>query len=392
MRIAISVCGEGFGHSSRMIALYLGLKKQGHDVFLLSYGDAYKRIKKFSKNVFKTYPEVKMCGEDGSFHITKSIIKSMGYVNPIKTINFEKRFFKHKKIDIVISDSRFLTILAAFLLKIPIILVTNQTGVTLYNYPKIKNQELDEFIEKIGEKIKTEFAFSLITSIPIFLQYYLSDVIIVPDYKKPNTICKDLLSKKREIKLKTEIVGPLILKNNKKSKEFDYFNKKRKKVCVLLGGQKYRRGLYKKLTSKIKKIKTCNFVSASIFQKKCEKGDNYLFLKTVKNASNLIKNSDLVITSAGHSTIMECLNYGIPMILIPDDNQPEQKANAKRAEKLGFAKIIKNNGLNKLDKIIASFPDKKTKEKLKKMKKLKENGIKRSIQIIENVYYRYKQY
>src|SRR5205807_2126410 len=47
------------------------------------------------------------------------------------------------------------------------------------------------------------------------------------------------------------------------------------------------------------------------------------------------KAADLVITQAGHSTIMELLSLGKPSLLVPDYKQIEQECNALRMVELG---------------------------------------------------------
>jgi uncharacterized protein (TIGR00661 family) len=50
-----------------------------------------------------------------------------------------------------------------------------------------------------------------------------------------------------------------------------------------------------------------------------------------------LKACDLVVCRGGHNTIMQCISYGKPSILIPTPNHTEQYANARRAAELGFS-------------------------------------------------------
>jgi UDP:flavonoid glycosyltransferase YjiC (YdhE family) len=52
---------------------------------------------------------------------------------------------------------------------------------------------------------------------------------------------------------------------------------------------------------------------------------------------------------------MKSLVYGVPMILIPIPDHPEQYSNARRAESLGVAKVIDQSKINSktLDSAIA---------------------------------------
>ena len=60
----------------------------------------------------------------------------------------------------------------------------------------------------------------------------------------------------------------------------------------------------------------------------------------VENQYQLLKASDLVISRAGHETIMKAIALGKPMILIPIPDHTEQYGNARRARALHVAEII----------------------------------------------------
>ncbi len=55
---------------------------------------------------------------------------------------------------------------------------------------------------------------------------------------------------------------------------------------------------------------------------------------------------DVVVSRAGHGTIMKSLVYGKPMILVPIPDHTEQYGNARRAEALGVARVIDQTKLN----------------------------------------------
>ena len=64
------------------------------------------------------------------------------------------------------------------------------------------------------------------------------------------------------------------------------------------------------------------------------------------NPAKYYLNADLVITQAGHSTAMELITLGLPMLVVPDTNQVEQESNAKRLCELGLASMISYKDLN----------------------------------------------
>jgi len=74
-------------------------------------------------------------------------------------------------------------------------------------------------------------------------------------------------------------------------------------------------------------------------------GRNVRHLGVVRDNQNLIAAADLVISTAGKSTIDESLNSGTPLIAIPIRNHAEQERNA---EELGF----KPADLDRLEELI----------------------------------------
>jgi len=60
----------------------------------------------------------------------------------------------------------------------------------------------------------------------------------------------------------------------------------------------------------------------------------------LENQYELLRASDLIISRAGHGTIMKAIVLGKPMILIPIPDHTEQYSNAMRACSIGFAELI----------------------------------------------------
>ena len=66
----------------------------------------------------------------------------------------------------------------------------------------------------------------------------------------------------------------------------------------------------------------------------CE-SDKIVKKKFLDNMMEWMKISDVIVTLAGHTTIMEIISLGIPNIIIPIDNHPEQLKNAVNIKKYG---------------------------------------------------------
>jgi uncharacterized protein (TIGR00661 family) len=60
----------------------------------------------------------------------------------------------------------------------------------------------------------------------------------------------------------------------------------------------------------------------------------------IEDQYEVLEASSVVVSRAGHGTIMKSIMLGKPMILIPIPDHTEQYGNAKRASKLGLAEIV----------------------------------------------------
>ena len=70
----------------------------------------------------------------------------------------------------------------------------------------------------------------------------------------------------------------------------------------------------------------------------------------LNNMMEWMKISDVIVSLAGHTTIMEIMSLGIPNIIIPIDNHSEQIKNTLNFQKYGISIIenIKNLGPNEI--------------------------------------------
>jgi len=63
-------------------------------------------------------------------------------------------------------------------------------------------------------------------------------------------------------------------------------------------------------------------------------------LKFIKDTYPYFKSSDAVIVPGGHSTIMEALSFGIPILSFPDKGHSEQENNAAVIEEEGYGRML----------------------------------------------------
>lgn len=131
MRVYISACGIGLGHAGRCIPIAKELKKQGHEILFSTYGKAVDFVRKNGFPVIKvkdlTWKEKK---EKVSVSLTVLFLYEI-FARFVFQINQEMKIIKKFKPNVILSDSRFSTLIAAKILKIPIIFLIHQTSVIL---------------------------------------------------------------------------------------------------------------------------------------------------------------------------------------------------------------------------------------------------------------------
>jgi uncharacterized protein (TIGR00661 family) len=366
-RIYISVCGEGFGHSSRAIAITEELLSRDCDVILGSYGYVYDYLKKQNLcKVVKIPKEFNLSGENGEFSISKTFLSaSKSVLTKYWTLTHkERKIIKNNRITCVLSDGRISPLLVGgYQLGLPAIFITNIVTVKkTFMHDSIQKYILRPPLSLLGK-----------------IGSLMLDQIVIPDFLPPNTICRYMLPASPRLRKKTIFVGPVV---NKKLYETKPISIKKKTVLSIIGGHAFRKPLIDCVIRTANLNKNFNFIVVSRLIKKHLKKDNLELLPFVDNVYSYLKNSDLVISQSGHSTIMEIICSGKTGIIIPDKKQHEQEAIARRAKEMKLFKTMSYDDL-KPKKLISNLEvlnkDKNYKKNVLRLSKLakKLNGSKK---------------
>lgn len=326
-KIYFSISSEGYGHSSRLIAISSELDKKNYLVGTYDY--ALERLKAKGIPCHKVSQELKFVGSDGAFDVAKTIIQNQAWlVNFNKMIDEEVDIIRKSGAACVVADGRMIPVMAAEKLKLPCITITNQSEF----YPFFQQ---DNWIIKL-----------LGVSFDSWMRMYMSSTeeILIPDFEPPYTICLPNLSHNRKIMTRTRFVGPLV--------NFDYDDvplipreTDRPYIVISLGGHAYRRPLFDCILEVAKKLPNIDFEIFTFFEAD-EIPSNVHITGMIPDISSYLKTADIVIAQAGHSTAMEILSLGKPSIIVPDLNQIEQENNADRMAELEVAEVISHKHLN----------------------------------------------
>jgi UDP-N-acetylglucosamine--N-acetylmuramyl-(pentapeptide) pyrophosphoryl-undecaprenol N-acetylglucosamine transferase len=344
MKIYIGLNGEGLGHYSRAVAIYGEAIKQGHEAVMATYGTAYQKAVSENVKVIEVLQEIAMAGQGGDFVLGKTILASLG---------FPRRFYKAykqereliKNYDVVVSDCRVASILAAHKLHKPVFLVCNQTTT-----PKLPVKETGNLLRDVQRKIKARLVERLMT-ISCMVQYHWADKIMIGDFQPPHTITQPLISQRPSVVGRTSIVGPLnrlVDGYEEKSWEELGFRNNKPKIFMTIGGQGFRMGMIPKLLTVVKKLDANVLFSHFSVEKETFEG-NLLMRPFSKAIYAYMATADLVVVPAGHSGIMELLIMEIPGVLMPDGGQPEQISNSIQFQKLGLGEYVLHEEVDQLE-------------------------------------------
>lgn len=325
-KIYFSISSEGYGHSSRTIAIATKLDKKNYIVGTYDY--ALERLKAKGIPCHKIAQELKFVGHDGAFDVAKTILQNQSLVMKVnKLIDEEVDIIQKSGASCVVADGRMIPVIAAEKLKLPCITITNQSAF----YPFFQQ---DNWLVKF-----------LGVSFDSWMRMYLSSTeeILIPDFEPPYTICLPNLSHNRKIMKRTRFVGPLV--------NFDYEDvplvereSKNPYIVVTLGGHAYRKPLFDCILEVAKELPDVDFDIFTLFESD-DVPKNVNIKGMLPDISSYLKTADLVISQAGHSTAMEILSLGKPSVIVPDLNQIEQENNAKRMAELQVSETITHDEL-----------------------------------------------
>jgi len=369
VKVLLSCCGIGLGHANRSLAIANRLEEEGFDVYLVSYGDAYKLLRsEKGRKVFRIPSWSWVEGRDGSLNFIDTLFSSpslaMKFIRQARKLN---KLVNRIKPDLIISDSEFASLAIAKIKKIPSIYITN--------WLRVK---------------EPTFGFKLSLS---FLED-LTEAIIVPDFPKPYTIVKENLKAPREILRKTKFVGIISRKKPEEVvgvKKEEIFKENKPIVFISISGPGKSKEIWKFFVDKLRHLITKNFILTlgSLWKRKVEKEENILIFNWVKAEERykFLKVADLLVSRAGFGTISDAIKFGKKTILIPQENQPEQIMNAKSIEEKGLGIMLPQKDISMLitlfDKLLE---DKKISKRVEKYRKIAErfDGVERAVECIKS--------
>jgi len=363
MLIYMAPCGIGLGHASRTVAIAYALKRRGHEVVFSTYGEAVGYVRKHGFKVLGTFELEYVQDEKGGLDLRQTIAQGPKAIYRfIRQVGAELYYTGILNPDVIVSDSRLSSSIAALARGIPSILIINQLLIIIPISEKTR-EEYKIKAKSIAEKVILEFMANI---------WRRSEKILIPDFPPPYTISKKNLVLSEDLCDKMVFIGPLI---SKYPEELPDKNELRKqlglpmdKTIVLVcpsGTRKEKRALSSAIVDIVRRInyEDIFFIISrgDVFaESEFHMGKNYIVYGWLKDKFMYLKAADIVVAHGGHTTIAEAMYYGKPMILIPTTGHTERLSNSESVCEMGIGEIIRQEELtvetfsNTLSKILKS--------------------------------------
>lgn len=385
MRVYFAPCGIGLGHVGRTMPIAKELRKERVEVAFSTYRDGIRYVEHEKLPLMKAPPIGFQVKPDGSIDFRQTAVNPGPFFASftlLEQVNAEVKFIESFKPNIVVSDSRISSLLAARLLGIPRICILNQFQLIV---PRRKHLL---HLARFADSIALTLVGKMWTS---------GNTVLIPDFPPPYTISTGNLNIPKSYRKNVRLIGPIL---EVRPPELDSKDKLRKKlelpldkpvIFVPISGpikeKAFLTGLIRKTLLEFPKdyeiIMSLGYPDDN---SRPVRYGNVTIYKWIPNRFEYLKACDVVVARAGHGTITQAMCYGKPIILVPTPSHTEQINNAKQASDLGVAGILLQENLNKQEllKSVTRALDGKTKEKLKTIQQqvLRYDGAKEAVRTI----------
>ncbi len=388
MRVYFAPCGIGLGHVGRCAPIARRLLEKGAHVVFSTYAEGIRYVEREGFPLIKAPPIGFQVKADGSIDFRQTAINPGPFLASftlLKQIDAEVGTIEGFKPDIVVSDSRASSLLAARLLRIPRICILNQFQ------PIVPRRTHNLRLARFADVVTLTIIGKIWTS---------GNIVLIPDFPQPYTISVGNLTIPKPYRKNVRLIGPILPTRPDtlpaKEELIRKLNLPNDKPIIFapLSGPTSEKAFVTGVLRKILLEFPDNYEIIMSFgypsaDNKPIRHGNVTIYKWVPNRFEYLKACDLAIGRAGHGTITQCMCYGKPMILIPTPGHTEQISNAKQAEVIGVAKVMLQDRLNKenlLERIEGILRDKMVERAVEVQEEaLKHDGLENAVNTVIEV-------
>jgi len=346
MQVLFCPSGVGLGHVGRCIPIARRLERDGAEVLFSTYSEGFRYVKHEGFPVVEA-PSIGVAVKpDGTIDFRQTTVKPgpfMAVYTFWRQVDAETRFIKAFEPDVVVSDSRASSLMAAKMLGIPRICILNQFQVIIPRYTRFLR------LARLADALTLTIIGKIWTS---------AIKALVPDFPPPYTISTRNLIIPKAYQEKIHFIGPILPVS---PKNLPYKKELRKKLGVdedkplifapVSGPDSEReyftailRSIFNKFPNDYQIVMSLGYPESTT---EPMKDGNLTVYGWVANRFEYLKACDVVISRVGHGTVSQAICYGKPLILVPTPSHTEQLNNAKKAAELGISEIIQQEDLNK---------------------------------------------
>lgn len=361
------------------------LQESGAKLVFSTYTDGINYVRQENFPLIKAPPIGAQVKPDGSIDFRKTAINPGPFLASfmlLNQINAEIRSIEGFRPDVVVSDSRASSLLAADLLGIPRVCILNQFQAIVPRKTHLLH------LARFADIVTLTLIGKIWTSVK---------ALLIPDFPQPYTISIGNLTIPKSYSKNVKFIGPILPKRPNELPTKEELREQLKLpadkpiIFAPLSGPTSEKAFVTGVLRKIlldfpeeyEIIMSFGYPNADNTPMR---HGNLTIYKWLPNRFEFLKACDVAIGRAGHGTITQCMCYGKPMVLIPTPGHTEQISNAKQAENIGVAKIVLQERLSKqrmLDKIRESL-EKEMVERAKEvqLEALKHDGLENAVKEI----------
>jgi len=346
MRIYFAPCGIGLGHVGRSVPIAKKLMERNATVTFSTYQEGIRYIENEKLPLIKAPAVGVQVKPDGTVDFRRTVINPGPFLASftiLQQINAELGFIESFKPDVVVSDSRASSLLAARALGIPRICILNQFQVMI---PR-KRHHL--YLARLTDSITLTLVGKIWTS---------GNTVLIPDFPPPYTISIGNLNIPKSYRKSVKLIGPILEVRPDKLPAKDVLRRKlgfqvdKPVIFAPISGpvkeKAFMTGMLRKIMLEFPEdYQVVMSLGHPNTDNKPIRHGNVTIYKWIPNRFEYLKACDVLIARAGHGTITQAMCYGKPIILIPTPSHTEQINNAKQAQELGVARILVQGELNK---------------------------------------------
>jgi UDP-N-acetylglucosamine--N-acetylmuramyl-(pentapeptide) pyrophosphoryl-undecaprenol N-acetylglucosamine transferase len=345
VKVYLSPCGMGLGHVGRALPVAEELVGRGAEVMFSTYLEGVDYVRRKGLPVVSS-PALSLASDStGRIDLRASAVTQGVPALPrfMQQVKKEMEYMKAFGPDVVVSDTRLSSVVAGKLLGLPVALMLNQF------MPMVPRSEQNLILSKILDG-------GILTLLS--RGWGASDVILIPDFPEPYTISLDSLRIPKAYRHLVRMVGFIL---PRKPEEVEDIGRVREEAGAT-GGEAL---IYAAISGPLQEREPLIRLLRPVFEEfpngyktVMSMGDpdggsnpvssgNLTAIPWVLDRYEYLKACDLVVCRGGHNTIMQCIRYGKPSLVIPTPNHTEQYANARRASELGFSVALQQVELSR---------------------------------------------